>query len=209
MTGSHRPSTCPLPLSLLCAARQAGVALTRFIFLVDVQSQQAWLAERSWRCMLFPPRFSADTPFIALHDHYRMRRRIRCSTSKFGISQIFGSNGTPLGLHRIAQKIGGGWPVGTVFRGRRPVGFTWHGEPGAPIAHRILWLEGLQDGFNRGGNVDSFRRYIYVHGTGEEPTLGRPASHGCIHLSADDLLPLYRQLPLGTLVWIAERLTAR
>ena len=114
-----------------------------------------------------------------------------------------GSNCTPLGLHRVAVKAGGGWPIGTVFRDRRAVGLTWRGRPQAPIAHRILWLEGLEPGFNRGGVVDSFARCIYIHGVGDETGLGRPASHGCIHLAASDLLPLYERLPVGALVWIS------
>jgi len=129
---------------------------------------------------------------------------MRCSTSRFGISQVAGSNGTPLGLHRVVEKIGGGWPVGTVFKGRKPVGFTWRGMPGAKITTRILWLEGLEPGFNRSGNVDSHARYIYIHGTGDETTIGRPMSCGCIHLAADDLIPLFDKLPGGTLVWITE-----
>src|SRR6185295_16599266 len=116
------------------------------------------------------------------------------STSRFGVGQVEDSNRTPLGLHRIAEKIGGGWPVGTVFKSRRFAGFTWQGLPHAAITTRILWLEGLEPGFNRGGNVDSFRRYIYIHGTGDELTLGRPASRGCIHLTANDLVPLYDQV---------------
>jgi hypothetical protein len=128
----------------------------------------------------------------------------RASTSRFGIGQTQDSNKTPLGLHRIARKIGAGLPQGTVFRGRVPVGFTWQGLPDATIAHRIFWLEGMEPGFNRGGNVDSFRRYIYIHGFGDETTLGRPASHGCIHLAAADLIPLHDWLPAGTLVWIHE-----
>ncbi len=83
------------------------------------------------------------------------------------------------------------------------VGYTWQrGQPGAPITNRILWLDGLEPGFNRGGNVDSHARYIYIHGTGDEPSLGRPASSGCVQLAGADLLPLYDLLPLGTLVWI-------
>lgn len=115
------------------------------------------------------------------------------------------SNKTPRGLHRIAKKIGGGWPVGTVFKGRKVIGFTWKGLPMASITTRILWLEGLEPGRNRGGNVDSYSRYIYIHGTGDEPSIGRPASHGCVQLAADDLIPLYDFLPVGTLVWITER----
>jgi len=108
-------------------------------------------------------------------------------------------------LHRIAEKIGGGYPPGTVFKGRVPVGWTWQGTPDAAIAHRILWLEGLEPGVNLGAGVDTHARYIYVHGVGDESTLGRPASRGCLHLAAADLIPLYDRIPVGTLVWIAER----
>ncbi len=109
---------------------------------------------------------------------------------------------TPLGLHRVARKIGAGQPVGTVFAGRQVVGLTRKGRPDAPICHRILWLEGLEPGWNRGGTRDSFERYIYIHGLGDEPTLGRPASRGCIHVAASDLIPLFDRTPVGTLVWI-------
>jgi hypothetical protein len=135
---------------------------------------------------------------------YCFVRTFRCSTSRFGISQVAGSNGTPLGLHRVVEKIGGGWPVGTVFKGRQPVDYTWQGMPDAKITTRILWLEGLEPGFNRDGNVDSHARYIYIHGIGDETTIGRPMSCGCIHLAADDLIPLFDKLPGGTLVWITE-----
>jgi hypothetical protein len=135
---------------------------------------------------------------------FQFLRSFRCSTSRFGIGQVAGSNRTPLGLHRIAEKIGGGWPAGTVFQARQPVGFTWKGMPDAMITTRILWLEGLEPGFNRGGDVDSHARYIYIHGTGDETTLGCPASCGCIHLATADLIPLYDRLPAGTLVWIGR-----
>ena len=134
---------------------------------------------------------------------YRRPERYRVSTSAFGIGQRENSNQTPLGLHRVARKIGGGMAPGTVFRGRVPIGLTWQGMPHATIVHRILWLEGLEPGFNRGGNVDSFRRYIYIHGLADELTLGRPASHGCIHMAASDLLPLFDKLAEGTLVHIS------
>jgi L,D-transpeptidase YbiS len=133
---------------------------------------------------------------------YALRKTFRCSTSKYGIGETAGSHMTPRGLHRVAKKIGGGWPVGVVFKGREVIGYTWQGRPLAPITNRILWLEGMEPGLNRGGKVDSFQRYIYIHGTGNETTLGRPDSHGCVHLSADDLLPLYDKLPEGTLVWL-------
>jgi hypothetical protein len=141
----------------------------------------------------------------ALFPRYNFRKRYRISTSAYGIGQVMHSNQTPLGLHRVARKIGGGQPIGTVFRSREAVGFTWQGRPEASVVHRILWLEGLEPGFNRGGNVDTFNRYIYIHGFSDEETLGRPQSHGCIHLAANELMPLFDFLPVGTLVWIAER----
>ncbi len=177
----------PLPRAFALACRRLGVRPTPQVLLVWIGDQRAEWREQTG---------SFDAP------GYRLRRRYVISTSRFGVGARAGSNRTPPGLHRVARKVGGGWPVGTVFRGRRPVGATWLGMPQAAIAHRILWLEGLEPGRNQGGDVDSFRRYIYVHGVGDELTLGRPASRGCVHLAASDLLPLYDRLPVGTLVWL-------
>jgi hypothetical protein len=173
--------------NFLLACKKCGVVPTRFILIVSVANQTVSLFEKTFA----PLRLCV--------------KKFRCSTSHFGVSQITGSNGTPLGLHRVVEKIGGGWPVGTVFEGRKPVGYTWRGMPDAKITTRILWLEGLEPGFNRGGNVDSHARYIYIHGTGDETTIGRPMSCGCVQLAADDLIPLFDKLPAGTLVWIGER----
>jgi len=168
--------------------RRLGILPTPFLVTINVARQRFTLWERA-----------KESP------KYRMFAKAPASTSRFGIGQVQDSNRTPLGLHRIAQKIGGGFPQGTVFRGRKPVGFTWKGLPDAAIAHRIFWLEGLEPGFNRGDGLDSFKRYIYIHGFSDETTLGRPASHGCIHIAAEHLIPLYDWLPIGTLVWIHER----
>ena len=81
---------------------------------------------------------------------------------------------------------------------------AWH-DHGNLSPDPMLWLDGLDPGFNRGGNVDTFARYIYIHGFGDQASLGRPASHGCIHLADADLVPLFDLLPVGTLVWIAEQ----
>ena len=194
-----------MPGKSLCAffhcrrrCRQLGIAPGRFVLTVSVAGQTVSLFEKVWSSA-----FRRSGPAEAgTPNKYRFVKKFRCSTSRFGISQVAGSNGTPLGLHRIAEKIGGGWPVGTVFKSRQPIGYTWRGMPDAKITTRILWLEGLEPGLNRGGNVDSHARYIYIHGTGDEMTIGRPASCGCIHLAADDLIPLFDKLPAGTLVWI-------
>jgi hypothetical protein len=184
MNFSASPRLC---VDFVSACEKNGVAPTRFALVVSVANQTVSLFERNFAS-----------------GHLGVKK-FRCSTSRFGISQIAGSNGTPLGLHRIAEKIGGGWPLRTVFKSRKPIGCTWQGMPDAKITTRILWLEGLEPGFNRGGNVDSHARYIYIHGTGDETTIGRPASCGCIHLAADDLVPLFDKLPAGTLVWISKK----
>ena len=178
--------------AFLHALRRHSVRPTRYALSVNIARQRMVLFEAN--------SFSAGGT-----SAYEFSREYVVSTSRFGIGQVMHSNCTPLGLHRVAKKVGGGHPVGTIFKARQPVGLTWDGMPEGSIAHRILWLEGLEPGFNRGGDVDTFRRYIYIHGFGDETTLGRPQSHGCIHLSASDLMPLYDRLPAGTLVWIAER----
>ena len=170
--------------ALRIALRRWGGRVTPRLLSVDVARQQML------ECATHPSGFL----FV--------RRRFVVSTSQFGVGQREGSFQTPLGLHCVASKIGGGQPIGTVFKGRRPVGITRQGFPAAAICHRILWLRGLEEGFNRGGAVDSFARYIYIHGFGDETTLGRPASHGCVHLSASDLLPLFDRTRVATLVWI-------
>ena len=134
---------------------------------------------------------------------YAEERRLIISTSRYGVGQAEDTNKTPLGLHRIAEKIGGGLPAGAVFESREVVG-TVATKPKAGIAHRILWLEGLEPGFNQGGNVDTHARYVFSHGVGDESTLGQPASRGCIHLAATDLLPFHDRIPTGTLLWISE-----
>jgi hypothetical protein len=184
----------PHPLEkFLLACKKHEIAPTRFVLIVSVANQTVSLFEK------------CPVPLCLCGKRYIFIKKFRCSTSRFGIGQTEGTNCTPLGLHRIVEKIGGGWPVGTVFKGRQSIGYTWKGLPLAKITTRILWLEGLEPGFNRGGNVDSHGRYIYIHGTGDEPSLGHPASYGCIHLAANDLIPLFDKLPSGTLVWIGER----
>jgi hypothetical protein len=142
---------------------------------------------------------------VSLFEQNEFVKKCPCSTSRFGIGQTEGSNCTPLGLHRIAEKIGAGEPAGTVFKSRKTIGHTSQPEfADAKITTRILWLEGLEPGFNRGGHVDSHARYIYIHGTADQMSIGKPASCGCIHLADADLIPLFDLLPSGMLVWIGH-----
>lgn len=117
------------------------------------------------------------------------------------------SGGTPTGLHRIAQKIGDGAPPGTIFRGRKPVARSFtelpeeeHGRN--QVTTRILWLEGLEAGKNRGPGCDSRDRYIYIHGTHHADKVGRPASGGCVLLNDGDVAELYGIVEVDDLVWI-------
>lgn len=181
-----------LPRAVALACRRLDVLPGRRVLVVSVLEQAMEVWDRR-----------PDHPDAADRHGYQLAKRLLISTSRFGIGQREGSNRTPLGLHRIARKVGEGWPPGAVWKHRRLQGWTWQGLPGAPIAHRILWLEGLEPGLNHGPGIDSFRRYIYIHGIGNERTLGRPASHGCIHLAAKELIPLADRTPIGTLVWIA------
>ncbi|MBZ0330510.1 L,D-transpeptidase [Halomonas sp. ANAO-440] len=132
------------------------------------------------------------------------------STALAGTGQQEGSGCTPLGWHYVRAAIGDGLPTGTVFRGRRPTGERF--SPALAEAHphrdwiltRIIWLCGLERGFNRGGEVDSQRRYIYFHGTPPDQPMGVPRSHGCIRLSTSSLLHLFSLAPPGTPVWLHD-----
>lgn len=131
------------------------------------------------------------------------------STSRRPPSNVRGSLGTPRGLHEIAEKIGAGSPPGMVFKGRVNLGrhFNELGEAENTanlITTRILWLRGLEPEVNAGGNVDSYQRYIYVHGTNHEERLGRPFSGGCIEMNNLEIIGLFDGVRTGDLVWIED-----
>lgn len=135
-------------------------------------------------------------------------RRYSVSTATNGAGERNGSGCTPRGRHRIRARIGAGAPLGTAFRGRRPTGEIWTPELAAAnpkrdwILSRILWLCGEEPGFNRGGRVDSMRRYIYIHGTGDDQPMGEPRSHGCIRMRNCDVVELFELVGAGTQVEI-------
>ncbi len=132
------------------------------------------------------------------------------STSRYGTGNQNRSEQTPLGLHRIKDKIGGAMPVNEVFIGRVP-----HGNldecvergvdlPDDVIMSRIMWLEGVEPGRNQGGYVDTYQRYIYIHGTNHEENIGTPASIGCIRMCNQDVVDLFRLVEVGSEVLIEE-----
>ena len=130
------------------------------------------------------------------------------STAKNGVGQLQGSECTPLGSHRIRAKIGHACDVNTVFVGRRPTGEIYSAELGSKfpqrdwILTRILWLCGNEVGYNRGGEVDTMRRYVYIHGAPDAHPMGIPSSHGCIKMRNSDVLSLYPLVDVGTSVII-------
>jgi hypothetical protein len=172
-----------LPDACVATAQRLDIALTKYVLTVNIAEQKASLFENIW-----------------------LVKTYRCSTSRFGVGQIEGSYRTPLGLHCIAEKIGDGEPAGTIFKERRVVGHVSElGVKAGGITTRILWLKGLEPGFNQGGSVDTHAREIYIHGTGDQASVGKPTSIGCIHFADPDLVSLFNLLPAGTLVWIAEK----
>jgi lipoprotein-anchoring transpeptidase ErfK/SrfK len=148
------------------------------------------------------------TQELCLTDARGSVRRYPVSTSKHGAGEKHGSFMTPRGRHRIRAKIGGGSAPGTVFVGRRPTGEIW--TPALARAHperdfiltRILWLSGLEKGRNRLGDVDTLRRYIYIHGMPDTEPVGTPGSIGCIRMRNADIVELFDQVAVGTPVVI-------
>lgn len=156
------------------AALRRGLARDGLLLVVSVAAQRLYVIERE-----------------------ELRKAYPVSTSRRGMGNRKDSLRTPGGWHRIARRIGHGEPVGRVFTGRRPTGrplspseLRSDGDPDRVVS-RILWLEGLEPGVNRGGEVDSFRRFIYIHGTNQEHKLGRPASKGCIRMANRDVIELF------------------
>lgn len=131
------------------------------------------------------------------------------ATARNGPGEHNGSLCTPRGWHVIRAKIGAGCPANTVFVGRRPTGEIYSPQLRAQfperdwILTRILWLSGLEPGRNRFGEVDTMRRYIYIHGCPIEDEMGIPSSHGCVKMHNEDVIDLFDRVEAGTRVWIA------
>lgn len=143
------------------------------------------------------------------------------STSRFGLGNENDSFKTPLGLHYIADKIGEDMPKMTIFKGRKPLvnnltladldlskntdirnkHFATHEDV---ITSRILWLKGHEEGVNKGDNIDSYSRYIYIHGTAHEDKIGTPDSHGCVRMNNDDVIELFDNTFVSMPVLIAN-----
>jgi len=149
---------------------------------------------------------------LALIEDEKVKKVYTISTSSRGIGQRVGTYKTPVGLHKINEKIGDGVPHYGIFHKRHYVGAKFKPQKKCKhrkdyISTRILRLEGLQPGLNKGRDswgkiVDTETRAVYIHGTTMEWKLGMPVTKGCVHMSADDVIHLFNEVPPGTLVWI-------
>jgi lipoprotein-anchoring transpeptidase ErfK/SrfK len=153
-------------------------------------------------------RIDLDKQMLSLYQGNKLVSAYPVSTSKNGPGEERDSGCTPRGLHQIKIKIGDGMQKNSVFLGRRPTGEVYTQELGANnperdwILTRIIWLTGLEPGRNRGGNHDTLRRYIYIHGCPDSEPMGMPASHGCIRMRNSDLIDLFELVDKDTLVEI-------
>ncbi|HEY7743730.1 MAG TPA: L,D-transpeptidase [Burkholderiales bacterium] len=145
-----------------------------------------------------------------LDDKGNLIKRYSISSAKNGVGEVNGSFRTPRGRHIIRAKIGAGEPENAVFVERRPTGEIYSPHlarrfPGRDwILTRILWLSGLERGYNRMGKVDTMRRAIYIHGSPDTADMGKPGSRGCIRMHNRDIVELFNLVPVRTVVEIEE-----
>lgn len=142
--------------------------------------------------------------------HVRGRRMMSdyvISTSAKGLGSEQDSYRTPTGLHYVRERFGAGLPAWSVLKDRMPTSEIADSNAVGSrdvITSRILWLSGMESGLNEGGNVDSYGRWIYIHGTADERSLGTPSSHGCIRMRNSDVIRLFDRIPVGALVVIYD-----
>lgn len=149
---------------------------------------------------------------LITHNGQSVEQVYSVSTAKNGIGGLEGTGCTPLGRHYIAEKIGEGMPINTVFVARKPTGEIFNEQLSLDypnrdwILTRILWLTGCEEGINKGENdqgcCDTYQRYIYIHGTPDTEPMGLPLSHGCIRMRNEDLINLFDKVEEGTPVHI-------
>jgi L,D-transpeptidase YbiS len=151
-----------------------------------------------------------STQTLSALCHGQVVREYLISTAKNGLGERFGSEQTPRGKHVIRAKIGAGCDVNSVFVARRPTGEIYTPDLRARflqrdwILTRILWLSGLEVGKNRLGQVDTMRRFIYIHGVPDEAPMGIALSHGCIRMRNEEVLDLFALVAVGTPINIIE-----
>jgi len=170
--------------------------------------EKAFLLGRGWESSVGAAEgiwVSAAGQEVLLIRDFQVVHCYRCSTARNGMGSVTGSQCTPEGWHEITEKSGADLPPGAVLKSRQWTGDVW--SPGSDIQgdailSRVLRLSGLEQGVNLGGEVDTFDRMIYIHGTNAPEMLGRPASHGCVRLSSEDVIDLFERVETGCRVLI-------
>lgn len=153
-------------------------------------------------------RVSVSEQLLQVMEGEKQLAEYPISTALNGVGQQEGSFCTPLGRHQICEKIGADQPINTVFCGRVPSGEIYSAELAENEPHRdwiltrILWLDGLEPGLNKGGEVDSKARFIYIHGAADDKPMGVPNSKGCINLHSVDMMELFALVNEGDEVLI-------
>ena len=208
-----------------------------FLFCVMAQLPENLVEKLQTLKVAEPPRIlviSISNQTLTLFKDRKAETEWPISTARNGTGQKVDSYQTPLGLHRIKEKIGKDAPVGAIFEDRRFNGQIWiplifstvtantnavtsvheSDKENLPndsdlITSRILWLEGLEPGYNSGYDqeghlVDSYQRYIYIHGTNHEDEIGKPRSRGCVRMKNASVISLFDFVQEGDLVWIQE-----
>lgn len=197
-------------LNLSLFSSSSAQALDKISFSLDKVIQQiASLGFKPTQNMIV---VDTKKQVLAVLEQNKVIKTFTISTGKRGLGQQANTFKTPIGLHRINEKIGEGVPKYGIFHKRRYIGHAWkpiprHKQRKDFISTRILRLEGLQPGFNKGRDrsgksVDTENRGVYIHGTTMEWKLGYPSTKGCVHMSAKDVITLFNEIPNGTLVWI-------
>lgn len=184
----HPPeNSVPWKKSLKKLQAQFGLKSNQLVILISISKHNLYLVKGEKIVMTYP-----------------------VSTSKYGIGNKEGSNKTPLGTHRISEKIGKGAGMGTIFKSGINTGKVAKIYPDSTdiqedlITTRIMWLEGLKAGINKGKGIDSYERRIYIHGTSEEGLVGKSVSRGCIRMRNKDVIELFNLVAKGTLVEIQQ-----
>ncbi|MEL6673512.1 MAG: L,D-transpeptidase [Bacteroidota bacterium] len=170
----------------ILSSRYPSFSIDQWIY-ISVEEQRLWFGQKEQLLATYP-----------------------VSTATNGPGNHSGSNCTPLGLHHIREKHGAKVPFAGVMKSREFTGEIAVLDPALHqgedlITSRILWLGGLEPGLNQGPGIDSYQRYIYLHGTQAEHLIGQAASHGCVRLRNQDIIDLFDQVAVGTLVYIGEQ----
>ena len=141
---------------------------------------------------------------ITLMEGESPRQSWPTSIGKNGVGSVEGSGKTPPGIHRIVERYGHGLPPGQILKDRIDTGANAHvGDRGdTMVLSRILRLAGCEKGINKGPGIDTYSRFVYIHGAAREDLVGQPQSQGCVTMKNTDVIELFDLVKEGTLVVI-------